>query len=231
MADNKSPDRELNAPAAGGESAEEFPQKLRVHALARLLGITSKQALAHLADLGFVARSAHSSIDRSAAERVRDAVRPSDAGDDGAAGAEGAAPPSTETAAEPEPAAVEATAPQAAAGLFSALDVAQPVAPPVEPSGSAAAVPLFLQPEQVVLPKEPARRREPAVEPERPARPAAEPDRPARAATEPARQTTEPARPTAEVPAPAEGGTEQSAQDDSGQDDDEGAAKSEAKRS
>ena len=68
MADNTSPEEQNN------EAREEFPQKLRVHALARLLGLTSKEVLAHLGELGFVARSAHSSIDRSAAERVRDRI-------------------------------------------------------------------------------------------------------------------------------------------------------------
>ena len=44
MADNTSPEEQNN------EAREEFPQKLRVHALARLLGLTSKEVLAHLGE-------------------------------------------------------------------------------------------------------------------------------------------------------------------------------------
>ncbi len=187
MADNQSSDEELNTLAAMGDAGEEFPHKLRVHVLARLLGITSKQALVHLGDLGFVVRSAHSSIDRSAAERVRDVVRgapaqrAATAPDQQAATApdqQSSSPPVEQSvparsdqnapAAEPasanpqeDPAPVAPT--PAVPSLFSALDIAQPVVVPVEPS-SGPTVPLFLQPEQVVLPKQ-----APAPRVERPA--------------------------------------------------------------
>ncbi|MBW0092602.1 translation initiation factor IF-2 N-terminal domain-containing protein, partial [Pseudonocardia sp. KRD-188] len=54
----------------------ELPDKMRVHALARLLGRTSKEVLAVLADLGVAARSPQSSIDRKAAEQVVSALQP-----------------------------------------------------------------------------------------------------------------------------------------------------------
>ena len=140
MADTTSPEDQNN------EAREEFPQKLRVHALARLLGLTSKEVLAHLGELGFVARSAHSSIDRSAAERVRDRVAGVDAS--------GADPEPTNAEAS-EPAAAEAPTPTAAdatPSLFSAAAVAEPVV--VEQASPAfdANAPLFLQPEQVEQP-------------------------------------------------------------------------------
>ncbi|GAA1091143.1 translation initiation factor IF-2 N-terminal domain-containing protein [Tsukamurella strandjordii] len=123
MADTPSPEEQ------NSEAREEFPQKLRVHALARLLDLTSKEVLAHLNDLGFVARSAHSSIDRSAAERVRDRI----------AGADTAEP-----VAESNPEQPVAETPS----LFSALTVPQPVVEPAPAQAVDAGVPLFLQPDQ-----------------------------------------------------------------------------------
>ncbi|GAC69036.1 translation initiation factor IF-2 N-terminal domain-containing protein [Gordonia soli] len=55
--------------------ADEFPSRLRVHALARTLGLTSRQVLAHLAELGQETRSPQSSIDREVAQAVADRVR------------------------------------------------------------------------------------------------------------------------------------------------------------
>ncbi|MFW0784618.1 translation initiation factor IF-2 N-terminal domain-containing protein [Gordonia sp. CPCC 206044] len=73
MTDNGSP---TDANAAS-ESAEEFdfPSRLRVHALARSLGLTSRQVLAHLAELGIETRSPQSSIDREVALTVAARVR------------------------------------------------------------------------------------------------------------------------------------------------------------
>jgi ribonuclease E len=48
----------------------EMPAKLRVHALAKLLGGSSRDVLAALGDLGEVVRSAQSSVNRDVAERV-----------------------------------------------------------------------------------------------------------------------------------------------------------------
>ncbi|NMD55652.1 translation initiation factor IF-2 N-terminal domain-containing protein, partial [Tsukamurella columbiensis] len=147
MADNTSPEEQNN------EAREEFPQKLRVHALARLLGLTSKEVLAHLGELGFVARSAHSSIDRSAAERVRDRITES--------AAEASADPAAPAAEAPEPvaAAVEPEQPVADStpSLFSAAAVAEPVVEQAPAVAFDANVPLFLQPEKIEQPPRRAR--------------------------------------------------------------------------
>ncbi|GAB3136100.1 Rne/Rng family ribonuclease [Tsukamurella serpentis] len=148
MADNTSPEEQNN------EAREEFPQKLRVHALARLLGLTSKEVLAHLGELGFVARSAHSSIDRSAAERVRDRLAELSAGTAQQTEAAEAAPAQAE-AAQSEGAAEPAAQADPTPSLFSA---SAPPAPVSEPAAAVDPVmPLFLQPEQVEQP--PKRRR------------------------------------------------------------------------
>ncbi|BAW09089.1 ribonuclease E [Nocardia seriolae] len=49
-----------------------------MHALAKLLGTTSKRILAHLTEMGAQARSPQSSLDRAVAETVRDAFGPRD---------------------------------------------------------------------------------------------------------------------------------------------------------
>ncbi|WP_040806189.1 translation initiation factor IF-2 N-terminal domain-containing protein [Nocardia concava] len=59
-------------------AAEQLPERIRVHALAKLLGTTSKRILAHLTEMGAQARSPQSSLDRTVAETVRDAFGPRD---------------------------------------------------------------------------------------------------------------------------------------------------------
>ncbi|MFR9751592.1 translation initiation factor IF-2 N-terminal domain-containing protein [Nocardia sp. 004] len=56
------------------QDAEQLPERIRVHALAKLLGVTSKRILAKLAEMGADARSAQSNVDRAVAESVRDAL-------------------------------------------------------------------------------------------------------------------------------------------------------------
>ncbi len=51
-----------------------LPDRLRVHSLARSLGTTSKRVLEALTELDGRARSAHSTVDKSEAERVREAL-------------------------------------------------------------------------------------------------------------------------------------------------------------
>ncbi|MEV6557770.1 translation initiation factor IF-2 N-terminal domain-containing protein [Nocardia sp. NPDC051756] len=58
------------------QDAEQLPERIRVHALAKLLGVTSKRILAKLTELGSEARSAQSNVDRAIAESVRDALGP-----------------------------------------------------------------------------------------------------------------------------------------------------------
>ncbi|MEU0540460.1 translation initiation factor IF-2 N-terminal domain-containing protein [Nocardia sp. NPDC005978] len=62
--------------AAADPVAEQLPERIRVHALAKLLGVTSKRILAHLTEMGAQARSPQSSLDRTVAESVRDAFGP-----------------------------------------------------------------------------------------------------------------------------------------------------------
>ena len=49
---------------------DDLPEKMRVHALARLLGRTSREVISALAGVGVEVRTAQSSIDRKAAEQV-----------------------------------------------------------------------------------------------------------------------------------------------------------------
>ncbi|MFD1530441.1 translation initiation factor IF-2 N-terminal domain-containing protein [Pseudonocardia aurantiaca] len=55
---------------------DDLPERMRVHALAKLLSRTSREILAALAGLGLDVRSAQSSIDRKAAEQVVTALAP-----------------------------------------------------------------------------------------------------------------------------------------------------------
>ena len=72
MADQAPPEDVQNSNTgspAGGDTASAgetptFPNRLRVHALAKIIGVTSKQVLAKLSELGIEARSAQSSLGR-----------------------------------------------------------------------------------------------------------------------------------------------------------------------
>ncbi|KAA8967301.1 Rne/Rng family ribonuclease [Mycobacterium sp.] len=77
---------------------EDLPDRLRVHSLARALGTTSRRVLDALAELDGRIRSAHSSVDRSDAARVRDLLADAP-GDDAPVLAE---VPAAADAAEPE---------------------------------------------------------------------------------------------------------------------------------
>ncbi|MFE1593954.1 translation initiation factor IF-2 N-terminal domain-containing protein [Nocardia sp. NPDC058705] len=61
------------------QDADQLPERIRVHALAKRLGVTSKRILAKLAELGAEARSVQSNVDRAVAETVRDAIAAADA--------------------------------------------------------------------------------------------------------------------------------------------------------
>ncbi|WP_024793312.1 translation initiation factor IF-2 N-terminal domain-containing protein [Tomitella biformata] len=121
MADQVPPDELTTTENA----AVEIPQKLRVHALAKLLGVTSKQVLAELAALGEQVKTAHSSVERAAALRVQSAL----AGD--------VAPPAAEQTPAAEPAPKTAKAPKAAKAVKTEAPAATP----------AFEQPLFLPPE------------------------------------------------------------------------------------
>ncbi|WP_433522484.1 translation initiation factor IF-2 N-terminal domain-containing protein [Nocardia pseudovaccinii] len=115
------------------QDAEQLPERIRVHALAKRLGVTSKRILAKLAELGADARSAQSNVDRAVAESVRDAL--------GTVESEVVEPEAPATTAQepvaaepepvaPEPVATEPVAPEAVAAkpepgpIFSAPDQA-----------------------------------------------------------------------------------------------------------
>ncbi len=89
---------------------EELPDRLRVHSLARTLGTTSKRVLDALSALDGRIRSAHSSVDRVDAVRVRDllAAQPDVGVRPGTA-----APPDDPAVADPPVAAVAPGAPDA----------------------------------------------------------------------------------------------------------------------
>ena len=60
----------------GADLAFSLPNKLRVHALAKLLSVSSKDIMAALAELGIAVRSAQSSIDRETALRALQVLLP-----------------------------------------------------------------------------------------------------------------------------------------------------------
>ncbi|KZF01996.1 MAG: translation initiation factor IF-2 N-terminal domain-containing protein [Rhodococcus sp. (in: high G+C Gram-positive bacteria)] len=158
MADQAPPEDVQNSntgSSAGGADASagstpSFPDRLRVHALAKIIGVTSKQVLAKLVDLGIEARSAQSSLDRDVAETVHSAFT---APEDSAAEPVLADPPAVEEPAVDKPAkskpAVSKPAVAEPTGLFSTEDVAVTTerAPGDRPAFTG---PLFLQPEAVV---------------------------------------------------------------------------------
>ena len=81
---------------------DELPDRLRVHSLARTLGTTSKRVLDALSALDGRVRSAHSTVDRDDAVRVRDllAAQPDGGADNSDGGAAVATSENVEAAAE-----------------------------------------------------------------------------------------------------------------------------------
>ena len=71
--------------------------KVRVHQLAKELGISSKEAVTKLNELGEYVKGAASSIEAPAAKKLREAVAASGGGE----GAEGASAPATKKTATP----------------------------------------------------------------------------------------------------------------------------------
>lgn len=84
---------------------EGLPERLRVHSLARVLGTTSRRVLDALAEFDGRQRSAHSTIDKVDAERVREALAADSAEAEHADAATAAEPVE---AAQAEPVQVEA---------------------------------------------------------------------------------------------------------------------------
>ncbi|RZL82493.1 MAG: Rne/Rng family ribonuclease [Rhodococcus sp. (in: high G+C Gram-positive bacteria)] len=93
MADQAPPtNSEPNDTATAGSAVPDLPEKMRVHALAKLLGVTSKQVLAEAAALGIELRSAQSSLQRDIAQRIHATLSPAET-----------APAEAPVAAEPVP--------------------------------------------------------------------------------------------------------------------------------
>lgn len=106
------------------QDAEQLPERIRVHALAKRLGVTSKRILAKLTELGAEARSAQSNVDRAIAESVRDALGPPE----GATPAPAPETPAAPAAETPAPPAEQAPAPAAAVPAEQQAETAEPQA-------------------------------------------------------------------------------------------------------
>jgi ribonuclease E len=129
---------EIPAENTGGNTATsttgklaELPARVRVHALAKLLGSNSRELLWTLTELGESARSAQSSVSRDVALRVAEAL--------GLTDEQRAAASAVPEVAEP------------------AVEQQRVEAPPVEPVRRRKAhVPVFAAPSPIFLPPEPA---------------------------------------------------------------------------
>ncbi|MEJ8279010.1 translation initiation factor IF-2 N-terminal domain-containing protein [Pseudonocardia spirodelae] len=142
-----------DTPAGDTGGLSDLPEKMRVHALAKLLGTASREVLQALADLGQEVRSVQSSITRVTAEQVVAALRPAPGGADGAGSAGGAAEIPAEPAAA-DPAVTEALAvleidpsadpaADAPAAAFGSAPAGREAAPALAP---VFAVPMFQAP-------------------------------------------------------------------------------------
>ncbi|GGG02525.1 ribonuclease E [Rhodococcoides trifolii] len=128
-----------------GSADPALPERIRVHALAKRLGVTSKQVMAQLVEMGSPARNVQSSVVRADAEAVINALGAVPTAD---APALADTPEPAEQAIDsipdvgaPEPAEPSQT-PQP--DLFTNIEAPVQSTPPV---GTSAAMPLFVQPE------------------------------------------------------------------------------------
>ncbi|WP_278262890.1 translation initiation factor IF-2 N-terminal domain-containing protein [Nocardia sp. AG03] len=158
------------------QDADQLPERIRVHALAKRLGVTSKRILAKLAELGTEARSVQSNVDRAVAETVRDSIAAdAETGESPASPAPTAAAPVAEQPADTTaPAATLFSAPEVArtdevfaptaddahTGLFTHRVTETPApAEPVAFEAPAVAAPLFLPPDATAAEEARKRRR------------------------------------------------------------------------
>ncbi|GAA4551218.1 Rne/Rng family ribonuclease [Amycolatopsis samaneae] len=126
----------------------DLPARIRVHALAKLLGSNSRELLVQLTELGETARSAQSSVTREVALRVASALG---VGEDPA---EEAPAPVEAVAEKPEkPEKPEAVAPVTPEPVAAPAAEAEPEAPARR--APAAHLPVFAAPSPVFLPPEP----------------------------------------------------------------------------
>nr|WP_174247157.1 translation initiation factor IF-2 N-terminal domain-containing protein [Rhodococcus rhodochrous] len=127
----------MEASDAGGRNLLGLPAKIRVHALAKLLGLTSKQVIAKAAERGTELRSAHSTLPRDVAEDLHAALS-DDTGIPEPAVQEAETAP--EAAAETAPEAVAETAPEAEPAPEPAVETTPE--PATEAAETAEAVPV-----------------------------------------------------------------------------------------
>ncbi|MFP5022218.1 translation initiation factor IF-2 N-terminal domain-containing protein [Pseudonocardia phyllosphaerae] len=116
----------VSDPAAN--AAPDLPEKMRVHALAKLLGRASREVLSALSDLGQEVRSVQSSITRATAEQVVAALAP--------VAGETAAPAATTATV---PVGAEPAADADVAEFDAATDAAAPATGPSEPAAEESA--------------------------------------------------------------------------------------------
>ncbi|MEV4643792.1 translation initiation factor IF-2 N-terminal domain-containing protein [Saccharopolyspora sp. NPDC049357] len=158
-------------PTQDAQGTIELPAKLRVHALAKLLGASSREIIKALDELGEPVRSAQSNINRDLALRVVQTLNPELVAEEGEDAAEAA--PASE---EPAAASSEADESEQSASV-PAADFASP--PSESEESSVGLTPLFAAPEAMFLAPQPPAQRPAAAEPEpaeaAPAAPAAEP--------------------------------------------------------
>ncbi|MBY6681307.1 translation initiation factor IF-2 N-terminal domain-containing protein [Rhodococcus sp. BP-316] len=150
MADTVPPQEPLD------QGAPTFPERIRVHALAKLLGVTSKQVVAQLAEMGVDVRSVQSSVVRDDAQTVASALgAPAlDAADVADLPAAESTPPAAEETSSASTA-DESPASPTEPDLFTNIETAEATAPS---SADPATAPLFLQPEVTEAPKAPRTR-------------------------------------------------------------------------
>ncbi|MEV7551737.1 translation initiation factor IF-2 N-terminal domain-containing protein [Amycolatopsis sp. NPDC089917] len=160
----------------------ELPPRIRVHALAKLLGSNSRELMAKLGELGETVRSAQSSVTRDVALKLAEALAGGDepeatpAAEAPAVETPKAAEPKPEVKAEPKPETKPEPAPQVEAPSRRVPPaLAAPVTPEppqltTRPAKAAVHVPVFAAPSPVFLPPEPVaakpvRKPEPAFTP------------------------------------------------------------------
>ncbi|UUV34230.1 translation initiation factor IF-2 N-terminal domain-containing protein [Amycolatopsis roodepoortensis] len=155
----------------------ELPPRIRVHALAKLLGSNSRELMAKLGELGETVRSAQSSVTREVAHKLAEALAGGDEPETAEAAPAAEAPVAeTPAAPEPKPEAEPEPAPQAEAPsrrvppALAAPVTPEPPQATTRPAKASVHVPVFAAPSPVFLPPEPvaakpARKPEPAFTP------------------------------------------------------------------
>jgi ribonuclease E len=149
-------DTDVPAGQAGGlnnvSASPELPERLRVHALAKLIEVTSRQVLDALEDLGAPAKGAQSSIDRATALRVIESLAPVAGSAPDTAPAPVAAS-SAELSADPAPTGFPSPVP-----AVLSWSNPEPDGGGAGPDGPGGALPLFAAPSPMFLPPEPPSR-------------------------------------------------------------------------